>query len=289
MGSLYALLATDAETTLPAGGSDAGTHHCTCSHHHLNMDNDSVKLPSHGHNEGRDETGGMESDQDGMEMTRQDTYQTYQSDALRRTSRQLSHATTRGTFGELHRLHRAGTEGTASATADAGSRRKVAGALEWIGHKLGTPAPDAFDDSAFLTGPAADFPTVPGEEERNPELHKIRASYNPRRDSEGNATPLRRQRSRTGSFSGSVVSALGITALSEAELPNTDTAAGPVESLADRPRMRRHTLEVPKPAYHSPVPRRALSSASTPDSLAVDETTQHPSSPSIRVFPEPSS
>lgn len=233
----------------------------------------------------------MESDQDGREMTRQETYHHInQSDNLRRTSRQLSQTTSRGTFGEARRFHRSGTQGTVvTVGTDAGSRRKVAGAFEWIGHKLGTPAPDAFDDSAFLTGPAADFPTVPGEEERNPELHKIRASYNPRRDSEGNASPLRRQRSRTGSFTGSVMSGLGIAGPSDAELHRTDTVATnpPVEPLANRPKIRRDTLEVPKPAYHSPGPRKDLSSVSTPDSLVVDGTAHYPSSPTI-IFPDES-
>lgn len=211
-------------------------------------------------------------------MTRQETYQAYQTAAARRRSRQLSQASTRGTMSPV----------------DGGGRRKVAGAFEWIGDKLGTPAPDAFDDSAFQTGLAADFPTVPGEEERNPELHKIRASYNPKRDSEGNVTPLRR---RAGSFAGSVTSGPGVDgALSRASAEGeevaaaahaTDTMAGPSTGPGDRPRSRRATLEVPKPVYHSPAPRResSFTPTRTPDSIILNDVDRNPSSPSIVVFP----
>lgn len=118
---------------------------------------------------------------------------------------------------------------------------------------LGTPAPDAFDDSAFRVGPAADFPTVPGEVHRNAELPQIMASYNQPRDSEGQITPIpggHRQHSRTGSFSGSVVSGLGVDGVSDAASHSSEPAAGP---SVDRSTQRRPTLEVPKQVYHSPV------------------------------------
>lgn len=268
MGSLYALLAADAEK--PAEKPDASTEHCECIHHCPSHDGNSVKTsPQHEHAE-TVERANVESDRDvvGADLSRQETYLTYQTyqsshaavasgDIPRRPSRQLSHATSTGTTpgdGEAHhsyhhhhhhhRMHRTGTEASTITNApspgtnhggsggphhgqqqhssppplapvvDGGSRRKVAGALVYIGQKLGTPAPDAFDDSAFLMGPAADFPTVPGEEERNPDLPQIQLSYNRPRDADGHLTPIPggsrgRARSRAGSFNGSVVSTVG--------------------------------------------------------------------------------
>lgn len=269
MGSLYALLAADAEK--PAEKPDTSIQHCECLHHCPSHDGDSVKTsPQHEHAE-TVEVAGATGDRDvvGADLLRQETYQTYQTyqssnaaaacgDIPRRTSRQLSHVTsTCTTPGDCeahhshhhhhhhhHRMHRTGTEASTITNGpspgtnhgggggphhgqqqhssppplapliDGGSRRKVAGALVYIGQKLGTPAPDAFDDSAFLMGPAADFPTVPGEEERNPDLPQIQLSYNRPRDADGHLTPVPggsrgRARSRAGSFNGSFVSTVG--------------------------------------------------------------------------------
>ena len=205
-----------------------------------------------------------------MGLSQQDTCQTYPSAATPHLSKQPTHTTTsksKGSFGESHRLNQ-----LTAAGIDRNSRHKVASTFEWIGDKLGTPAPEAFDDSGFQRGPAADWPQVPGENERNPELHKTIASYKILRDSEGNAEPLRRQRSQTGSFV-SVISetGLGIEGLSEANSHTVDTAAGPSNSSNGRSKERRPTLEVPKPAHRS---------STSPDSAS---TSRFPSSPTIRV------
>lgn len=161
-----------------------------------------------------------------------------------------------------------------STTAD-GNRRVVAGAFEWLGKKLGTPAPDRFDDTAFRSGPAADFPLIPAEEQRNPDLLHIMESYNPPRDSQGHATPnmgLSRQRSGTGSFADSSRSGLGIEGVSteENELPGPSSSGTcQVEGLLGR----KDTLEVPKPVLQRPIScnNRSSGSGSGTPSLANGE------------------
>lgn len=91
-------------------------------------------------------------------------------------------------------------EVTRTTTVDDGSRRKVAEAFIKIGNVLGTAARDWLDDSEFKRGRALDFPEVPGEVGRNPDLSRIRSQYNQRRDSAGNVTPIPQSRSRAESF-----------------------------------------------------------------------------------------
>jgi hypothetical protein len=145
-----------------------------------------------------------------------------------------------------------------------GNRKKVAGAFEWLGEKLGTPAPDAFDDSEFRSGPAADFPTVPAEAQRNPELRLFMDSYNPPRDSQGHATPssiLGRQRSAAGSFAESSRSGIYLDRVSIEDQEN--------QSSVERALARKDTLEVPKPVFQSPIPwNTSPTSASGTVSLA---------------------
>ena len=252
----------DKDTKKDPSSSDAGDHHCSCPHHRLSDDNDSVKPPSHTENEEKTSPDELDNDQDRIELSQQDTD---------RPSKQLTHTSTsnsKGTFGELH-LNRLTTVGR-----ERNSRHKVASTFEWIGDKLGTPSPDAFDDSKFQSGAAADFPEVPGENERNPKLQETIASYNA-------LAPLRRQRSRTESFrSVKSETGLGIEGLSEANVHKPNTVAGPSRSSKERSKERRATLEVPKPAYQSSALRRftSLESAST---------SQFPDSPTIRVSESP--
>lgn len=285
MGSLYALLAADGE------GKDAptfekSTHRCGCPHH-PSHDAPSIKTPPQAHIEDRFDTNGL--DHGGSAMGRR---QTYDSGAMPSPTRQVTRTTTRRTSDQAARRGTIGTVNTVT-TVEGGSRRRVARAFEVIGDKLGTPAPDTFDDSEFLTGPAANFPTVPAEEQRNPELPQIMASYNPPRDSDGNATPnlaIRRQRSRGESFTGSVVSGLGIERLAEAaaESHQTETVVGHHGPLAeDHTRPRRDTLEVPVPTYpHSPIPPEESSSGMASGSPGPNDRDSDPSSPTIRISHE---
>lgn len=150
---------------------------------------------------------------------------------------------------------------------DKGKRRQVAKALASIGTYIGTAARDRFDDSAFKTGEALDFPEVPGEMNRNPNLPQIRETYNNRPPSfngsirsgiEGRASsttrgaspsPLRRV--ETGMFRPERISS---------EQYNNSPST-PTDTNRGRPPRRRATLEVPTaPQYgHS---RNALSTSS---------------------------
>jgi hypothetical protein len=100
------------------------------------------------------------------------------------------------------------TSQSGSGQTDAGNRRKVARTLRAVGKYLGTPAHGLFDDSEFKHGKALDFPEIPGEEHRNPDLPQIREQYNQARDADGNVTPGRP--SRAGSITNSVISGLDI-------------------------------------------------------------------------------
>lgn len=75
-------------------------------------------------------------------------------------------------------------------TTDAGYRRKVAQTLIRFGNYLGNQTNDMFDESRFRTGRAQEFPQVPGEEHRNPELGRIQEQ----------SRIIHEQRSRAGSF-----------------------------------------------------------------------------------------
>lgn len=298
MGSLYAFLAADGEGKGETG-SEPGTHHCNCAHQ-PNEDARSIKTPPPAHIENGFGVDGLENGT----RTIVRNHQMSVSSAVTSPTREITRTTTTNTRRTSEHAARRGTFGTANteATVQGESRRRVARAFEIIGDKLGTPAPDTFDDSEFLTGRAADFPTVPAEEQRNPELPQIMASYNPPRDSEGHATPnlaLRRQRSRGGeSYAGSIVSGLGIQRpesdedreVAAAELNGNDpAAAGPnTRSSADEgARPRRDTLEVPAPTYlASPIPRKESSFSLASGSPGPDDRDQDPSSPAIRISHE---
>ena len=247
--------------------SEPGGHHCTCSHHRPSNDNDSVKPQSQWDNRDQASPDELDSDQENVELS----YQTHHSPTIHSPSK-LTHAITsdsKATAGDSNQLHRSRT-----ATIERNSRHVVASTFERIGDILGTPAPEAFDDSRFQRGPAADFPEVPGELERNAELNRIKEQYSKMRD----AAPLRKQRSRTGSFiSERSETGLGIEVSSEGNSQTADTVAGPSNPSNERSKERRSTLEVPKPAHRS---RSAQRRFTTPESAS---RAPSPNSPTIRV------
>jgi hypothetical protein len=137
---------------------------------------------------------------------------------------------------------------------DRGKRRQVAKSLASISTYIGTAARDRFDDTAFKTGEALDFPEVPGESNRNPNLSQIRQTYNNRSSSfngsirsgvEGRASstraaspsPLRRV--ETGIFQPERISSERYN-----NYPST-----PADTTRGRPARRRATLEVPVAAH----------------------------------------
>jgi len=185
---------------------------------------------------------------------------------------------------------------------DLGGRRRIARTLLRLSDSLGSATPKYLDDS--LRGPALDYPTLPGEEQRNDKLLGIMNRFNPGRD--GNATPRMRSHSRAPSFSGSMNSGLGIN-LDESPSPRTHsprrptfptertsgenvlsrTASGP---NGDRPQ-RRATLEVPT-SHHIPMRTQSGSSITFDDSVSGGRIERHsindgPSSPAIVVSPDP--
>lgn len=62
-------------------------------------------------------------------------------------------------------------------TSDRGNRRKVAEIMTTIANYMGTPGHGQFDNSAFRRD-ARDYPTVPGEDGRNPKLPQTEQRYN---------------------------------------------------------------------------------------------------------------
>jgi hypothetical protein len=177
-----------------------------------------------------------------------------------------------------------------------GGRRGVARTLTALSDWLVTSTPNQFDVSTFRSGPAQEYPRVPAEEHRNKHLNNIENRY------DGNATQLRKQHSRAGSFTGGVNSGLGINVegnptpraqsprrshsgtfpaeRTSGELQNvtSHTSAG---SNGDMPR-RRPTLEVP-PLDHQGRKRTFSASPITFD----DSINQGPSSPAIVVSHDP--
>ncbi|KAI5861096.1 hypothetical protein GGS23DRAFT_578756 [Durotheca rogersii] len=173
---------------------------------------------------------------------------------------------------------------------DPGNRRKVAKVLRKVSDYFGTAKLHQFDDSEFKHGKAVDFPEVPGEEQRNPDLPQIREQYNTHREDESSARSIIKRSPRSDSFTGSVSSRfsaesglLMTRAISAESLPpphsrsssSAPSTAGitrsdtlpPVHGPAEQhdptrgqPRQRRDTLEVPVLDFHSS--SRASSSSS---------------------------
>ncbi|KAI1504767.1 hypothetical protein F5X99DRAFT_370917 [Biscogniauxia marginata] len=204
---------------------------------------------------------------------------------------------------------------------DLGNRRKVARALTRISNYLGSAAADRFDDSEFRRGRAVDFPEIPGERQRNDMLSRIKKTYDPPRDADGNATPILRGRpSGSASDAASVISVLAINdtsasaklvsslshhiprsqspsaALTKARantLPSGEPSFKPPDPVpspsassgGSQGRPRRDTLEVPLPVHHYAhhYPTRSNAYVTTGPSIV----TRHESSPKIVVSTEP--
>jgi hypothetical protein len=169
-----------------------------------------------------------------------------------------------------------------------GGRSRVRRTLTNISDRLFTPTPDQFD-SAFRSGLAQNYPRVPAEELRNKHLNNTEIRY------DGNATRLRKQRSRAGSFTGSMNSGLEINVegdtTSRAQSPRrshggTFPASGELENVTSHTSAgsngdmarRRSTLEVP-PLTHQ---GRKRTSSTFDDSI-----NQGPGPPAIVVSHDP--
>lgn len=312
MGSLYLLLAKDVEAAREEKDPNA-VHHCKCSHHHLQQLN-SPGLPVANHYANRRSLHSIENlVADNNEMVTSPGIFHNNSALSITSSHPRSHSRPSN---DLMPTMTHYSSATSRVRRENGSRRKVAKMLMKMGDALGAAKQEWRDDSDFKRGKASNFPEVPGELYRNGELPKIRKSYNPPRDPDGNATPLPRSRSRASSFVGNVASVQGIEGVthirratsprpmmspasrSESPTPpsprvtkqraNTMPATMASSELhhtdsqsssglvRGRRRARRDTLEVPPLTHHNPL-RIYLSQPA--DSSAVTSGEQQSASP----------
>jgi len=141
---------------------------------------------------------------------------------------------------------------------DPASRRRVARWLQAAGDYLGNAAHDRFNLNAFNHSRARDFPEIPGEARRNPDLPRIRKDFHDRRE-----LILREMQSRTGSPAASNVSVFSGSGEAEGGSPRVSVSSpGPQRPSLSSPgrpdsspgpgrqRRRRDTLEVPVQAHH---------------------------------------
>jgi hypothetical protein len=61
-----------------------------------------------------------------------------------------------------------------------GTRRTVAGWLTTVAEYVGTPQEKSYDDAGFRRGRAMAYPSLPGEENRNPGLNQITREWTSR-------------------------------------------------------------------------------------------------------------
>ncbi|KAK8113586.1 hypothetical protein PG984_014112 [Apiospora sp. TS-2023a] len=211
-----------------------------------------------------------------------------------------------------------GDEDEGGRPADAGGRRKVAQIFGDLGRYMGTPAPDLFDDSEFRRGRAMDFPEIPGEAVRNPDLEQIRSQYNQPHDSDEDETPppLGRSRSRAESFiegydamcistisrsaSPSRVQSLsrsrsrppGIatraSTMPVVRTPHNSPPQSPVTDVRDARPRRRETLEVPSPVRQHATSWSNTQPITTQNFTSTEEApNSDPSPPTIVISPDP--
>ncbi|KAI1099295.1 hypothetical protein F4804DRAFT_86966 [Jackrogersella minutella] len=322
LGSLYVLLAVDLNAIKETTPGDP-THHCNCSHHHF----DSARHPSSQSH--IDSSGSVEADSTHGGTLNFPEHDSRSSLAMREAGDDLVRGSSNSiTVPDAARLRSSSSNSRREVTTeiarsethppiDIGNRRKVAQTLRKVSDYLGTAAHDRFDDSEFKHGKALDFPEVPAEEMRNPDLPNIRERYNQYHE-ENLTSALSIRPSRSGSFVGSVASGysidgnpsisrvisaphppsrspspspaiLGVRHAStlpvgprtnEPQNPASPSAAVPIRG---RPRQRRDTLEVPVPTHHSTSwGTQSASPASLATTIPNDQ-----GSPTIVISPDP--
>ncbi|OTA75906.1 hypothetical protein M434DRAFT_26096 [Hypoxylon sp. CO27-5] len=327
LGSLYVLVAVNYLAEEEAN-SKATSHHCNCSHHHFGSEQN---LNPHGPPNPGPPRGSINA-----KTTHGGTYDSPErnsrgSPPMRDGGRALlvglSHSVTAPSAAHVRSSssisrREASTDVESSANrptmTDVGGRLKVARVLWTIGNYLGTAARDRYDDSEFKHGKAIDFPEIPAEEQRNPDLPQIREVYNQHREEENLSSALSVRHSRSGSFNGSIASRYSVEggpAMSRAisapyppssrspspspttlgvrhastlpvgqRTPNVQNPASSsaAESIRGRPRQRSDTLEVPGSNY------RSSSRNTQPPSLAIPTATtitNGQGSPAILISP----
>ncbi|KAM7198719.1 hypothetical protein V8F20_006034 [Naviculisporaceae sp. PSN 640] len=261
LGSLYAWSMSDSEAAKGDSPSPDNAHHCSCAHHH----HDGSIVSSRG---SRETTRFHEAVFDSpmhdqtvfpdLEQARSPP----QMEEIRKRSTlppsiysaRAHDINERATSFSSERGRSRGPSPTSNEKPqqqNTGGRLKIAGGLEWLSEKFGTAEKGLFDDSDFRTGEASYYPSVPGEQFRNPDLHETEERYQATRDLEETE---RRSRSRAPSFVGSVASGIDDDGASRSR------AVSPSPSVS-RPR-RSSTIN-----YHSSGARASMGSPTSPRTL----------------------
>jgi hypothetical protein len=120
---------------------------------------------------------------------------------------------------------------------DPAGRRRVAEMLQMAGDKLGSAAHNKYDAKQYNNSKAREFPEIPGEAARNPELNELKRQYSLRRD-----VVLREENSRAASPSAS-----NLTFPDIYTSPSTSPVLGQhgFSESPDRMATRLATLDVP--------------------------------------------
>lgn len=273
---MYGILATGGLKRKSTNDADGEGQYCTCRHGPRTSHED---LTSQGEMQQRQDTIDLDTHSNHLVLSPQDTFRTTPSMASPMSDRKLHQFDTNASS------RREGLTSHDSGQADnlpiqiqsSGSRYRVAGMLGKVGKWFGTPAPDRYDQSLFRRGLASNLPEIPGEADRNANLQKTKSIYNPTRNAAGLATPLRGQRSQTGSF----ISITSGNPISEGVVsgpisPVTELAGfNPIPLVASP--SRRATLSVPTVVFLQSLDPRS-STFSNPE-----VTPPGPASPTIKV------
>ena len=135
-----------------------------------------------------------------------------------------------------------------------GTRRSVANVLTKFANYVGTPQEKSYDDAGFRRGRARMYPSLPGEENRNPGLNQITREWTSRNLSR--EPSIRRATS-------------------------THTITRERSNTAD-------TLQLPSPTHTRP-PRDSLSLPVPPEMVQITTCVREQSPPSIVVTSDPGS
>ncbi|KAI1141142.1 hypothetical protein F5Y05DRAFT_376501 [Hypoxylon sp. FL0543] len=327
LGSLYVLLAVDFAAMEEEAKSKAAPPHCNCSHHHFGSEQrlsshaphvDSPRSSMNAETADGGTYGSPERDISGSPPMRDVSSGIFAGSTQSIAAPSAAHVRSsssnsrRGTSTDL------GSPANRPLVNDRAGRRKVAKVLRTFGNYFGTAGRDLFDDSEFKHGKAIDFPEIPAEEQRNPDLPHIREVYNQHREEENLSSALSLRQTRSSSFNGSIASRYSVegaptmSRVKSAPHPQSPTSRSPspsltyigvrhsstlpvgqsssssqkpaspstAESIRGRTRQRSDTLEVPGSARRRSSRNAQPASPSTPTTI-----TSGQGSPAILISP----
>ncbi|KAI1806926.1 hypothetical protein F4811DRAFT_508718 [Daldinia bambusicola] len=216
LGSLYMLMAVDLEAVKKDANMKLSTHHCNCSRHHFNEDQNSNSPTRLGTSSSPDSEVAERTHNDNIIHSEHISIISCSMQDITNNGVRTSfpHSTTSPSPAPIRRSSShsrnetptdiAAAEEPRPPESDIGNRRKVYNALLSAAEYLGTASEDRFDYSEFKHGKATDFPEIPAEDKRNPNLSQVRKAYNQHHDEDESASI---RPSRAGSFVGSISSA----------------------------------------------------------------------------------